>query len=69
MVSVFSSDIEPSCSCCLHGDALDGPDVLCEKRGVVPVTGSCRRFAYDPLKRKPSRPGAPPVPAREELTL
>ena len=45
--------IQPSCSYCVHSaDAGDGVRI-CKKKGLVPETGSCRRFRYDPLQREP----------------
>lgn len=50
-------DITPSCSYCVHGKfAPDNESVLCLKKGVVSIDFSCKRFKYDPLKRKPIRP-------------
>ena len=31
-------------------------EVACLKRGIVSSGGSCRKFKYDPLKRKPPMP-------------
>ncbi len=50
-------DISPSCSYCSHGRlAPDKESVLCYKKGVVSLSYACRKFQYDPLKRKPLRP-------------
>lgn len=52
-------DITPSCSYCVHGRfAPDKESVLCYKKGVVSLDYSCKKFKYDPLKRKPIRPRA-----------
>lgn len=52
-------DITPSCSYCVHGRfAPDKESVLCFKKGVVGLDFSCKKFKYDPLKRKPLRPKA-----------
>ena len=52
-------DITPSCSYCAHGRlAPDKESVLCYKKGVVSLDYSCKKFKYDPLKRKPIRPRA-----------
>jgi hypothetical protein len=51
------SDITPSCSYCVHGRFSPNKEsILCLKKGVVGLDYSCRRFKYDPLKRKPIRP-------------
>ena len=36
--------------------ATDGDHMLCKKRGIVECSYSCRKFSYDPLKRKPMQP-------------
>ena len=56
---LFQKNIEPRCAYCDRGAQLDGETVLCPKRGVVPLSGSCRSFRYDPLKRVPPAPAAP----------
>lgn len=46
---------ENYCAFCEHASTLHGDDfVLCEKKGVVSATWVCRKFIYDPLKRKPA---------------
>ena len=53
------NDITPSCSYCVHGKpSPDKESVLCLKRGLVNLDYSCKKFKYDPLKRKPMRPKA-----------
>ena len=52
-------DISPSCSYCSHGrPAPDKESVLCYKKGIVSLDYACKKFKYDPLKRKPLRPKA-----------
>lgn len=42
------------CAYCEFATVLeDGQNVLCNKKGVVRDNYSCRKFIYDPLKRKP----------------
>ena len=51
------NDVTPSCSYCVHGRlSPDNESVLCLKKGVVSLDYSCKKFKYDPLKRKPIRP-------------
>ena len=51
------SDITPSCSYCVPGRTSPNKEsILCLKKGVVGLDYSCKRFKYDPLKRKPIRP-------------
>ncbi len=53
-MALFGKKIEPSCAYCEYGspDEEDGA-VFCRKNGVVRLDGSCRRFVYAPLRRKP----------------
>ena len=53
---LFNKKIEPCCAYCANGSRISETEVACLKRGVVSAGGSCRKFAYDPLKRVPSRP-------------
>ncbi len=51
------------CVYCKHGTPLcDGDAVLCKRRGLMKPTATCRRFAFDPLKRK-----IKPLPAMSGL--
>lgn len=48
--------IEKYCKYCEHAGTLSDPDaMLCDKAGVVSASHCCRRFRYDPMKRKPRR--------------
>ena len=53
---LFQKKIEPRCAYCQRGTQLDEEKVLCVRRGVVSLAGSCRAFRYDPLKRVPPPP-------------
>ena len=55
---LFRKKIEKSCTYCTHGTQIDEEQVLCIKKGVLPAGGRCRKFCYDPCKRKPSKPKA-----------
>ena len=45
------------CENCLHGRlSPDEQTVLCVKKGIVQPDGTCRRYSYDPLKRRPKKP-------------
>jgi hypothetical protein len=47
---------DPSCALCLHGKpAPDGSCVLCSLRGVMRPNSSCKKYEYDPIKRRPDR--------------
>lgn len=56
---LFSKNIEPRCSYCQRGKALEADTVLCIKKGIMEAGSSCPSFRYDPLKRVPPRPVAP----------
>lgn len=52
-------EITKVCAYCEYAQPLvDEDTVLCAKKGVVSAGHVCRRFKYDPLKRRP----APPTP-------
>lgn len=55
---LFRKKIEKSCIYCVHGTQIDNEQILCIKKGVVPLTGKCRKFYYDPCKRIPPKPKA-----------
>lgn len=47
----------PACEYCKHGRlSPDEESVLCIKKGIVETDGKCRKYAYDPLKRRPKKP-------------
>lgn len=55
-------EIEKYCIYCEHSVILHDEDfVLCRKHGVVSSLHKCRKFAYDPLKRKPAAVKLPPL--------
>ena len=62
---LFQNTIEPRCGYCKQGRPLEDGQVICPKRGVVSPGYSCKRFAYDPLKRVPPRPVGPILPVGE----
>ncbi len=53
---LFRKDMEPRCTYCRHGKALNEEQIACPKKGVVSPGYHCRRFAYDPLRRVPPAP-------------
>jgi len=56
-----ASKYEPACEFCRYGkSAPDGSSVLCSVRGVMRRQSRCKKYEYDPLKRKPSK--APLLP-------
>ena len=55
-MSLFQKNIEPRCAYCARSRPLDQEQVICEKKGVMSGSSSCRSFRYDPLRRTPPRP-------------
>ena len=55
---LFRKKMPRSCLCCEHGAILNDEEILCAKRGIVPVDNACRKFKYDPCKRIPAKPKA-----------
>ncbi len=55
---LFRKNMEKRCAYCASGSVLNEREVACPYKGVMDAAGSCRRFAYDPLKRIPPRPAA-----------
>ena len=53
---LFRKRIPQSCIYCTHGTFVDEDQILCTKRGVVPIDSGCKKFCYDPCKRIPPRP-------------
>ncbi len=46
-----------ACEYCKHGRlSPDEQTVLCIKKGLVAPDGKCRKYSYDPLKRRPKKP-------------
>lgn len=51
-----SKDYDPACELCLHGKlAPDGSCVLCSLKGVMRPQSHCKKYEYDPIKRRPRR--------------
>lgn len=50
---LFRKKMPRDCTYCIHGTRINDEEILCKKRGVVPVDKRCRKFRYDPCKRIP----------------
>lgn len=62
--------IEKICANCAYGKHTpDETGVLCEKKGVMLKTSTCKSFKYDPLNRIPARPMALGNYSAEEFEL
>jgi hypothetical protein len=45
-----------ACRYCEFGTlSYDGQSVFCVKKGILSLDDVCRRYVYDPLKRKPMK--------------
>ena len=54
---LIGDNIEPKCGYCkLSQPIQDVNIVLCSRIGITSSDGSCKKFIYDPLKRKPETP-------------
>ncbi len=52
---LLGKDIIKNCSVCRNSiELLSGEQFICRKKGPVYSTDYCRKFKYDPLKRKPA---------------
>ncbi|MBQ8731899.1 MAG: hypothetical protein IJY82_03635 [Oscillospiraceae bacterium] len=70
MAGLFGNNISPSCDYCAYGTLSPAGDViLCEKRGIMALGNSCRKFEYDPLKRVPKEPIALAKFSEEDFKL
>ena len=52
----FKTSIEPQCAYCQYGSrgkSEDSSMILCDKKGPMKETDSCKKFCYSPLKRIP----------------
>lgn len=50
---LFRKKMPRSCAYCTYGAKIEDEMIVCAKRGIVPISGSCRKFKYDPCKRIP----------------
>lgn len=63
-------NIEPRCEYCKHGSlSADGERILCPKKGVLTFDFSCKKFSYDPLKRKPQKGPKLPEFSQDDFAL
>lgn len=53
---LYNESIEPHCAYCAHCKPDNEYQGVCSYRGIVAMAGSCRRFEYDALRRKPPKP-------------
>ena len=53
---LYRQKVDPCCACCAHARAIDNTAAVCLRRGIVALSGCCKKFSYDPLKRVPEAP-------------
>lgn len=53
---LYNASIEPHCAYCAHCKPDNAYQGVCDYRGIVAMAGSCRRFEYDALRRRPPKP-------------
>ena len=53
---IIGANIEPKCEYCKCGiDVNDADTLLCRHVGITTKDAKCKKFRYDPLKRKPTQ--------------
>ena len=53
---LFGENITPSCEYCLNGLPASGKDIIiCKKKKQTEDVCACKKFKYDPLRRKPKQ--------------
>ena len=55
---LFRKHIDPYCSYCKFASGAEPGMVICRKKGIMPESGNCRKFRYNPLRRIPPRPAS-----------
>lgn len=66
----FNKDVEPACEYCSHGrKSRSSEEILCIKKGVMPLYGKCIHYRYDPLRRTPKAKPSIPQYSPDEFKL
>ena len=65
-MKMFRNNHEPMCAYCKRGQDVNQTQTICEAHGIVESSGACKRFAYNPLRRKPNKPVALSAGYKEE---
>ncbi|MCQ2452415.1 MAG: immunoglobulin kappa light chain variable domain-containing protein [Oscillospiraceae bacterium] len=71
-MKLFNKHMEPRCEYCRHGEAIsEGESIVCLHVGISSPSDSCRRFVYDPTRRRPEPPArfTPGSYSEEDFTL
>lgn len=54
IMKMCKKDIDKYCAYCENSSSeIDAQNVICRRKGAVSKTSTCRKFQYDPTKRKP----------------
>ena len=56
---IFRKKIQKACCYCALGTLISEDQILCTRKGFMPLYKSCRKFKYDPCKRIPVKAKAP----------
>ncbi|MDR1892699.1 MAG: hypothetical protein LBQ48_06795 [Oscillospiraceae bacterium] len=51
---ICGESVPPACEYCVHGRlGASRENIYCLKRGITELHDSCKKFVYDPMRRKP----------------
>ncbi|MCD7775573.1 MAG: hypothetical protein LUH40_08335, partial [Clostridiales bacterium] len=51
--NLYGGSIPPKCEYCENGKSVSGEEIiLCIRKGVMQPDSCCKKFKYNPLKRK-----------------
>ena len=51
---LYGENVSPKCMYCETGiKTNNGKEILCRRMGIMQPDSCCKKFRYDPLKRKP----------------
>lgn len=53
---LFRKKMQRACEYCACSTKVNDEQVLCVKKGIMPMDGKCMKFKYDPCKRVPVKP-------------
>lgn len=62
-------NVTPKCEYCKHGTSSGDKTILCLKKGILEADSYCRKFSYDPLKRKPEKKAELPEYSQADFEL
>ena len=70
-LKLFKGNIEPQCAYCEFAEIKQGTDVAVRRKigGIMQLHSKCKKFKYDPLKRKPKTASFTPDFSKEDFEL